>query len=375
MSKVLFVANVCKEHILKFHIPTIKMLKDNNSTVDVACAGTEPIPYCDHQYNMSWKRSPFSPKLLVGISELKRIIDRENYDVIYCHTPVGGFAARIAGRQARKKGTKIIYFAHGLHFYKGAPAINWLIYYPIEKVLAKQTDAIITINDEDYENAQKRLKVAKVFQLPGMGINLDAFKTVDVDKVRLQYRQQLNIPKDAFVLIYLAELLENKNQQMIVDALKLVLKKNPNTYLVLAGVDHTDGKFMDDVKQSEVANNVIYLGWRDDKENLYAMADLCTASSIREGFGLNLVEALAMGLPIVATDNRGHRTIVTDEQIGYLVEIGDVNGFAHAILFFAEHSSEVATTSLYRENMAANYSDKITLSKIEKIVMPKLNAK
>ena len=364
-KRILFVANVCKEHILKFHVPTIKMLKENGWTVDVACSGTEFVPYCDHQYQMSWKRSPFSTSLIVGILELKHILDRENYDVIYCHTPVGGLAARIAGRKARKKGTKIIYFAHGLHFYKGAPALNWIIYYPIEKILAKRTDVILTINNEDYENAQKKLKVKKVFQLPGIGINLEAFNGVDVDEVRKQYREKLNIPQDAFVLIYLAELLKNKNQQMIVEALKLVVQKKPNTYLVLAGVDHTNGKFMDAVRQSEVADKVIFLGWRDDKEKLYAMSDLCVASSIREGFGLNLVEALAMGLPIVATDNRGHRTIVTDKKIGSLAEINDVKGFSEKIL--QSQNSSISNIT-FRKEYAKKYSQERTLETINDIL-------
>ena len=114
--KILFVANVAKEHIIKFHLPTIKVFKQNGWIVDVACSGKEVIPFCDFQYHTSWRRSPFTFATFKGISQLKRIINQGKYDVVYCHTPLGGLVSRIAAQKARKTGTKVIYCAHGLHF-------------------------------------------------------------------------------------------------------------------------------------------------------------------------------------------------------------------------------------------------------------------
>ncbi len=152
--KVLLVANVAKEHVLKFHIPTIKRMRELGWQVDVACSGKEHIPYCNKQICTSWTRSPFSSGTIKGIKELKSIISEGQYDVIYCHTPVGGAISRIAGKKFRKDGLKIIYMSHGFHFYKGAPILNWLLYYPLEKLMANWTDCIITINEEDYNNAK-----------------------------------------------------------------------------------------------------------------------------------------------------------------------------------------------------------------------------
>lgn len=331
IMKILFVANVAKEHILKFHIPSIRKFKEIGWQVDVACSGEEKVPYCASQFQMSWKRSPFSIKTIIGIFELRKRICENKYDVIYCHTPVGGFIARLAARKIRKKGTKVIYFSHGFHFFKGAPLINWLIYYPIEKLLARWTDLIITINKEDYINAKEKLKVLKVCMIDGMGIDLKRFQSVDRKCERMNIRNTLRIPQDAWVMIYLAELLPNKNQSMLLDTLKLVKERNSNTYLLLAGIDHYKGKFQEYAKKIGVYENVRFLGWRDDTEKLYAAADVCTATSIREGFGLNLVEALAAGIPIVATRNRGHVSIIQEAVNGYLIDVGDCDAMAERI--------------------------------------------
>ena len=329
--KILLVANVAKEHVLKFHIPTIKALKEEGWYVDVACSGDEKIPYCDNQYHMSYKRSPFTIDMVKGIVELKKIINDGQYDIVYCHTPVGGMAARFAAVSARKKGTKVIYFAHGYHFFKGAPKQNWVLYYPMEKLMAKMTDSIILINNEDYELTKKRFKKCKAYKIDGIGVDISRFNVDDTEKVRKEYRSQMGIPQDATVLIYLAELLPNKNQTFLMDVLKKVLETYKNVYLVLAGFDHSNGEFERYAEKIGVKNHVKFLGWREDVGNLYAMSDICTATSVREGFGLNLVEAMACGVPVIASNNRGHETIVRNGENGLLVDQGDIDGFVNGI--------------------------------------------
>lgn len=330
--RLLLVANVAKEHVIKFHIPTIKMLKEFGWKVDVACSGEDLIPYCDNQYQLSYRRSPFTIKTFKGIRELKKIIDEGNYDIVYCHTPVGGLAGRVASINARKKGTSVVYFAHGYHFYKGAPKRNWMLYYPVEKILSKYTDAIITINQEDYFLTKEKYLNCQAYLVDGIGVDLERFKVEDKGTVRKQYRKQLEIPQDATVLIYLAELLENKNQTFLMDALKEILEERSNIYLVLAGFDHSNGAFLEYAKNLKVLDNVRFLGWREDVGNLYAMSDICTASSIREGFGLNLVEAMACKIPVIATRNRGHETIIKNGVNGYLVELDDVKDLKEKVL-------------------------------------------
>ena len=332
MKKILFVANVAKEHVLKFHVPTIKEFSDRGWIVDVACAGDEKIPFVNNQYNMEWKRSPFSLKMISGIRHLRKIIDDGKYDVIYCHTPVGGIAARIAAVSARKQGTKVIYCAHGFHFYKGAPLLNWLVYYPIEKMMASFTDVIYTVNREDFNNARTHFnKRVKVELVPEVGVDFTRLNVEDRVETRKHYREQLRIPDDAFVMIYVAELIKNKNQGMLIDTLKILRDSGKDVYLLLPGPEHDNGYYLEYARNKGVADYCRFLGWRDDIGELMSAADVCTASSIREGFGINLIEAMYCGLPVVATDNRGHEMIIVDQINGFLVRINDIETMASRI--------------------------------------------
>lgn len=332
MKKILFVANVAKEHILKFHVPTIKHFKELGWQVDVACSGPDDVPFCDNHYKTCWKRSPFTFKTIKGIKQLKKIISDGQYDIIYCHTPVGGLVARIAASRAKKKDAKVIYFAHGLHFYKGGPKISWLFYYNVEKYLSKKTDKTVLINKEDYELVKNKFSCPEVFLVNGIGIDLERLSLENRDQVRTQYRQQLSIPQDATVLIYCAELLKNKNQSYLLRVLKKVLEKDSNVYLLLAGIDHCGGEFEKYAKKLGIYDHVRFLGWRNDIANLYVTADICTPTSIREGFGINLVEAMYLKIPVVATINRGHITIINDGVNGFLADLDNEDLFAQRVL-------------------------------------------
>lgn len=333
MGKILFVANVAKEHILKFHIPTIRAFKKHGWTVDVACSGEEEIPECDHQFRMAWSRSPFTFGTFKGIRELRRIIADGQYDVIYCHTPVGGLVGRLASWHNRKKGSKVIYCAHGLHFFKGAPLINWIVYYPIERFLARMTDVIFTVNQDDYLLLKKRFRCNKkliIKHVPEVGVNFDRLKLSDREETRNRYRADLGIDDETTALIYVAELVPNKNQTMLIDVLKKLENDGEKVCLILPGPEHS-GAIRQYAKETHMDSRIRFLGWRNDIGELLTACDICTASSIREGFGINIVEAMYCGLPVIATNNRGHREILEDGVNGFLVGINDVDGMADRV--------------------------------------------
>lgn len=364
--KILLVANVTKEHVLKFHVPTIKKLVDDGWLVDVASGGKDEIPYCNKHIILPIDRSPFKGNIFKGIRLLKNEIAKNNYDIVYCHTEVGGIVGRLAAKSFRKKGLKVVKLDHGFYFYKGASWLTWAVHFTVDKILSKITDTFITINKEDYNLARHKFGYCKNYIIDGIGVDPSRFTLKNRKEIRERYRKELNIPQDAIVLIYLAELIKNKNQIVLMDALKKVLQTRKDVYLVLAGIDHTNKKFERYANSIGVQDNIRFLGWRSDVNNLYAMSDICTASSIREGFGLNLVEAMYCGIPIIASNNRGHATIIRDGENGYLVEQGDVDTFARRILKLADDNNQRKRFVEVADKEKSKYSsEKVTTRLLE----------
>ena len=298
MKKVLFVATVVKTHIMEFHIPYLKMFKEMGWETAVAARNDYDnpadcvIPYCDTYYNVPFERNPLKPGNLKAYKELKHIIDEGEYDIIHCHTPVGAMLTRLAAKQARKQGTKVFYTAHGFHFYNGAPAINWILYYPVEKWLSRYTDVLITINKEDYERA-KTFKAGKVCYVPGVGIDLKKFNVGYVNKE--QKRKEIGVSADDFVLLSVGELIPRKNHEVVIRALS-VLKQQDNLshieYVICGrGVYEADMKKL--AEGLDVADHIHFLGYRNDISEICNCADLFVFMSHQEGLPVALMEAMA----------------------------------------------------------------------------------
>lgn len=215
MKKVLFVATVVKTHIMEFHIHYLKMFRDMGWETAVAARNDyeDPtdckIPYCDTYYDIPFERLPWKAANIKAYRELKAIIDREHFDIIHCHTPVGAMIARLAARDARKRGTKVIYTAHGFHFFKGAPVKNWLMFYPAEWLLAPLTDVLVTINKEDYALAKRKIHAKRIEYVPGVGVDTAKFHVGTVD--RAEKRRELGLTEQDFLILTVAEMTKNKN--------------------------------------------------------------------------------------------------------------------------------------------------------------------
>ena len=317
MKKVLFVATITG-HIKSFHIPYLKWFKEQGYEIYVASSGDEEIPYCDKHFNLNFARFPIKLQNIKVYKELKNIIEENKYEIIHCHTPVGGVITRLAARNARKKyNTKVIYTAHGFHFYKGAPAINWMIYYPIEKYLARYTDCLITINQEDYERAKRKIKKAKSIKyVHGVGFNVERLNIVPEEN----YKERMNCNKDDIVFSYVAEINKNKNQKMIVKCIKQIKNDYPNIKVLLAGKDNSNGKLEELVIEEGLQDNIIILGNRDDVGKLLSITDIYLATSLREGLPVNIMEAMYKKLPIIAMNNRGHRALIENGKSGIIIE-------------------------------------------------------
>lgn len=331
MKKVLFTATV-DSHILHFHIPYLKYLHEQGYEVHVATNGTEEIPFCDKKIVIPFERSPYKVNNIKAIFQLKKVIEKEHYELIHTHTPMGSVVTRIAAKKARKRtGTKVLYTAHGFHFYKGAPMMNWLLFYPIEKILSNYTDTLITINKEDYELASKKFKKTNVKYVPGVGIDEEKFSFKMSEEEKKQLRQSLNLNEDDFVIIYPAELNKNKNQELLIQMMQKLIKTNSNFKLLLPGKDSFNGEYQKMIQKLELKDSVHILGLRNDIVKLLQISDLSVASSFREGLPMNVIEAMYIGLPVVATNCRGHRDLVISGETGYLVSF-DTDNFIQKII-------------------------------------------
>lgn len=322
IKKVLYVATVAS-HICQFHLPYFEIFQSKGISVHVAARDNLAeknglqLKFTDKYYDVPFERSPIDLRNLKSYKILKKIISENNYDLIVCNTPVGGIITRLAAINARRKGTKVVYIAHGFHFCKGAPKKNWIMFYPIEKIFARLCDMIITVNDEDYKLVNKKFKT-NVHHIHGIGVDSDRYNCAGERDVQ-ETRDILGLDDSGFVILCTGELNKNKNQIELVNAAAKLSDKIPNLKILLAGNGPKEKELLSKIDDLGLKNTVKLLGYRTDIENIVSVADLIVSCSRREGMPLNIIEAMLSKKPIVATYNRGHNELIKDGVNGYLV--------------------------------------------------------
>ncbi|MCM3568211.1 glycosyltransferase family 4 protein [Neobacillus mesonae] len=317
-KRVLYCATV-DYHFKAFHLPYLKWFKEQGWEVHVAAAGDMSLPYVDKKYNIPIQRTPFHPLNMTAYKELKKIIGKNEYKIIHCHTPMGGVLTRMAARKSRKFGTKVLYTAHGFHFCKGASLMNWLLYYPIERFLSLFTDCLITINEEDFHLAKNHhFKAKEIKHVHGVGVNSEVFRPIEKSQKDI-LRKSHGYEAHDFLLFYAAEFNKNKNQKLLIEAMALIKDQVPNAKLLLAGNGALLQECQDLAKKLEVDRMIDFLGFRKDIVDLLKISDAAVASSLREGLPVNIMEAMSCGLPVIANDNRGHRELIESNINGWLI--------------------------------------------------------
>lgn len=342
---------------MDFFYSLVPELINAGHTVDIAC-NTSLRPVNEQFLNLGCKvypisctRSPISKKTFTAIKELKKIVSDGEYDLVHCHTPVASLCTRLACRKLRKKGVKVVYTAHGFHFFKGAPKKNWLIYYTMEKLCSRYTDAIVTINKEDYALAQKKFKKPKIYYVPGVGIDVDKFKNAVID--RASKRKEIDVPENAIMFLSVGELNENKNQSTVIRAMAEI--DNSNVYYAIAGRGDKDKELVALAKELGIENRFRLLGYRRDVLELYKTADVFIHPSYREGLPVSVMEAMACGLPVVGSKIRGNVDLV-DENGGVLFNPHSVDECKKAIISLLD--KDLNEISKYNSDKSNSYSDK-----------------
>ena len=341
MKRALMMASVASM-ISAFNRDNIKILQNLGYQVDIACnfehgndssreRGIADRNEVEAQgiktYQLPVSRSITEIKdIIISYRFMKKICEENHYDIVHCHSPIGGVIARLACRGERKNGTKVVYTAHGFHFYKGAPKKNWLVYYSIEKWVSRFTDLLITINKEDYGRAQT-FKAKRVVYIPGIGVDTGKFRNVEIN--RTQKRTELKISEDVVVLLSIGELIERKNHKT---ALKAVSNLNSSNYVYLiCGEGKLDSYLKDLTEKLGIENKVRFLGYRRDIPEICVAADIFIFPSYQEGLPVAVMEAMSAGLPIICSSIRGNTDLIKSELGGFLNQPEDTMGLAQSI--------------------------------------------
>ena len=369
--RVLLTATV-QSHICQFHKPLVEMLHEHNCEVHVAARDNLAeknglkLDFAEKVFDVPFSRSPKSKDNIKAYKQLKKIIDEGQYDVIHCNTPMGGIVTRLAARKARKNGTKVFYTAHGFHFYKGAPKKNWIVFYPIEKFFANHyTDKLITITNEDYDLANKKFK-CQIERIHGVGVDEKRYFPIQEDEKK-QLRLEMGYNENQKLILCIGELLPNKNQQMAIRMMPEILKKYPDAILLIAGNGPEKNNLENLIAELGLQNNVKLSGYVTNLEDYQHIADVCVSCSRREGLPLNIVEAMMSGTPVVATYNRGHRELITDEQNGYLVSINDNSSMIEKVLTLLDDINIYKSTSENAILKGNEYSKTAVIEDLRKV--------
>ena len=332
MKKVLYVTTVSRT-INAFLIPHINMLLDNGYEVHCACSIDKPVDKELQRRGVKIFEVPFSRnplgigniKAFIKLEELQRIND---YDIVHVHTPIAAIYGRLL--KLNFPSLRVIYTEHGYHFLKGGSKLGWILYYPIEKIMAKFTDVTININKEDYEITKEKLKPKKCYLLNGVGLDLDKYKKLSSKEIQ-EKRKEFGIKDKDFVVLMIAEINKNKNHIQLINAMDILKDKYPNIKVLCIG----DGTLKESLEKQiilrNLQNNIFMLGYRLDVNKLINISDIGILLSRREGLPRNIMEFMACGRKVIATDIRGCRDLICDETIGTLVNVDDYESTAKAI--------------------------------------------
>ncbi len=371
MKKILFVASTLS-HIENFHIPYLKYFKDNGYIVHVIGKSNNKsnIPYVDKIIDMPFEKNMFSIKNFIISFKISKIIKSENYDIVSIHTTLAAFFARLGIILSLKKPTLVINTVHGYLFDRNSSLIKRIIMILAEKLTKCVTDTIIVMNSQDYDIAKKyKLYKNSIYLVDGMGVNLSKFPKASLDE-RTLLRKKYNFSDNDFLLVYVAEFSKRKNQIFLIDSLKNLLNDGYNNIkLVLLG----DGKLLNELmnysKELNISNNVVFVGYSKETCSYYQLSDICVSSSRIEGLPFNIMEAMSVGLPIVASNVKGHEDLIVPNKNGFLFEYDNTNEFCECIKLIYSNKDLQKSMSMNSIDLSRKYSIDIVSDKIINIIL------
>lgn len=381
MKTILMVSNTASMQY-QFLLPWTLLLREMGYEVHIACnfeegnnASPERIAqFCAQlddlgirRFQIDFDRNALKlHKYKKPLAQLDAILEAQPYEAIHCHSPIGGVCGRIAGK---RRGVKVLYTAHGFHFFKGAPLLNWMLFYPAERMLAHWTDTLITINHEDFSRAQN-FRAGTICRIPGAGVALERYRTAS--RSRSDMRAELGIPEDAVVFLSIGELNRNKNHTVLLRALHQL--QDPQLHLVIAGTGALMVELASQAEKLGIADRVHILGFRTDVPELLHMADVFCFPSKREGLGFTAIEAMAAGLPLITSNRHGILDYSKDGITGFACDPEDAEAFADAMRTLAADGTLRRTMGRHNAGAAEAFALETVIAQMRGIYETALGA-
>lgn len=316
-SKVMLICTT-DNMIWQFLLPHIEDLKKYGAEVDCICSKTGfwfdelRDKFGLNMIEVSMERSPLKIKNWKAYKTLKRLQKQNNYNLIYCQQPVGGLLGRLIGKKFK---IPVIYTAHGFFFFKGNSKIKNFIFKNAEKYLAKYTDALITMNNEDFSACQN-WKCKNVFKINGIGIDEIKYDNSKFDKK--EFKRSLGLEDDDKIILSVSEFIKRKNYPTMLRSFAKLCEKEQNVKYVLCGTGILFDEMKQYAKELGIENDVLFLGYRKDINKIMQISDVFFHESFQEGLTMSIMEAMHFKLPVVTSAVRGNEDLIDNEKGGYI---------------------------------------------------------
>ena len=368
MKKILYVTTVSRT-VNAFLVPHIMMLLDQGYLVDIACCVDQEVNDIllnrgVEVYDLPFTRNPLDLRNLKAFKKLSKIQKENRYETVHVHTPIAALYGRLL--KLKYHTLKTVYTVHGFHFHQGGSLSGWLMYYPIEWVMAKFTDQLITINDEDFERG-KRLGARATYKVNGVGVTVSDYQLRDYEAKFNRYKYDL--AKDDFVILMIAEVNKNKNHQQMIQAVELLKQRGKSVKVLCAGEGSLFDEVVAEVEKRGLSDSIHMLGYRTDIKELIGVSDIGILLSYREGLPRNIMELMACGKPVIGTNIRGIRDLVIDGETGFLVPVGDAVTTANCIEKLMSDAELVSVMGVRALEEVEKYNVESVVGELKKILV------
>ena len=379
-GEVLLVSHV-SGFIPQFEMNNVRSLQEMGYEVHYATNYSNPSYGTDNsrldgtgiiRHQIDFVRSPWNiPANIKAYRQLAKLMREHNFALVHCHNPMSAALTRVA---AKSTGTSpVLYTAHGFHFYKGAPLHMWMIYGLMEWILSFITEQQICINKEDYRFAKKHFHCGKVSYIPGVGINTDRIRGKSLAKAEYAAkRRELGIPEDAIAVVSAGELIPRKNHVTMLQAIAGTGDRD-NIVYVICGHGELEQELKQKAKDLGIEKKVIFAGYRTDLFDIYKVCDIYAFPSLQEGLPVALLEAMAIGLPVVCSDIRGNNELIDEGKGGFRLPAEDAGAFCLAIEDLADDEEAREYMGAYNYKKAEAYAEEPVAEKMRRIYRYWLN--